>query len=142
MNEKKNLSPPSPLNGRKKWRNWAKIWELIIHRCIGQSCLNLVCEVLRVEGVCSTKTIQAQQGSTELRMRENRVLVLPVNILTVWHTGFTWPHDTLPCVLIIVHHVIKYCESLCYIILLIVDQMYSVGYFHIFPTYYKRTVIL
>jgi len=33
-------------------------------------------------------------------MRENRVLVLPVNILTVWHAGFTWPHDTLPCVLI------------------------------------------
>jgi len=35
-------------------------------------------------------------------MRENRVLVLPVNILTVWHAGFTWPHDTLPCVLIMV----------------------------------------
>jgi len=27
--------------------------------------------------------------------------VLPVNILTVWCAGFTWPHDTLPCVLII-----------------------------------------
>jgi len=35
-------------------------------------------------------------------MRENRVLVLPVNILMVWHAGFTWPHDTLPCVLITV----------------------------------------
>jgi len=23
-------------------------------------------------------------------MRENRVLVLPVNILTVWRAGFTW----------------------------------------------------
>jgi len=33
-------------------------------------------------------------------MCENRVLVLPVNILTVWHAGFTWPHNTLPCVLI------------------------------------------
>jgi len=33
-------------------------------------------------------------------MRENRVLVLPVNILTVWSAGFTWPRDTLPCVLI------------------------------------------
>jgi len=26
-------------------------------------------------------------GSTELRMCENRILVLPVNILTVWHAG-------------------------------------------------------
>jgi len=33
-------------------------------------------------------------------MYENRVLVLPVNILTVWRAGFTWLHDTLPCVLI------------------------------------------
>jgi len=23
----------------------------------------------------------------------NRVLVLSVNILMVWHAGFTWPHD-------------------------------------------------
>jgi len=35
-------------------------------------------------------------------MRENRVLVLPVNTLTVWRAGFTWPHDTLPCVLIVI----------------------------------------
>jgi len=35
-------------------------------------------------------------------MRENRVLVLPVNILTVWRANFTWPHYTLPCVLILV----------------------------------------
>jgi len=60
----------------------------------------LVCGVLKVEGVCTTKIVQIQQGSTELRMWENRVLVLPVNILTVWRAGFTWPHDTLPCVLI------------------------------------------
>jgi len=33
-------------------------------------------------------------------MRENRILVLPVNILMVWCAGFTWLHDTLPCVLI------------------------------------------
>jgi len=33
-------------------------------------------------------------------MCENHVLVLPVNILTVWRAGFTWLHDTLPCVLI------------------------------------------
>jgi len=46
------------------------------------------------------KTIKVQQGSMELRMHENHVLVLPVNILTVWRAGFTWPHDALPCVLI------------------------------------------
>jgi len=33
-------------------------------------------------------------------LRENRILVLPVNILMVWCAGFTWPHDTLLCVLI------------------------------------------
>jgi len=33
-------------------------------------------------------------------MRENRDLVLPVNILMVWRAGFAWRHDTLPCVLI------------------------------------------
>jgi len=33
-------------------------------------------------------------------MCENRVLVLPVNILTAWRAGFTWWHDILPCVLI------------------------------------------
>jgi len=32
-------------------------------------------------------------------MHENRILV-HINILTVWHADFTWPHDTLPCVLI------------------------------------------
>jgi len=64
MNEKKNLSPPSPLNGRKKWRNWAKLWELIIHRCNGQSCLNLVCGVLRVEGVCITLSSTREHGAT------------------------------------------------------------------------------
>jgi len=34
-------------------------------------------------------------------MCENRVLVLPVNILMVWRASFTWPHNTLLCVLII-----------------------------------------
>jgi len=42
-----------------------------------------------------------EHGAT-VCMCENHVLVLPVNILTVWRVGFTWPHDTLPCVLIVV----------------------------------------
>jgi len=42
------------LNGRNQWKNGAKLWELITHRCVGQSCLNLVFGVLKVEGVCTT----------------------------------------------------------------------------------------
>jgi len=98
---KEESKPPEPpKRKKKKQRNWVKLWELIIHRCIGQSCLNLVCGVLTVEGVCTMKKTLVQQGSTELRMLENCVLVLPADILTVWHAGFTWPHDTLLCVLI------------------------------------------
>jgi len=44
-------------------------------------------------------------------MHENRILVLAVNILTVWRAGFTWPHDTLPCVLMISFYVILHA---CY----------------------------
>jgi len=33
-------------------------------------------------------------------MDESFVFVLPVNILTVWRAGFTWPHNTLLYVLI------------------------------------------
>jgi len=45
-------------------------------------------------------------------MRENRVLVLPINILTVWRAGFTWPHDTLPCVLIF-KQAVRVLQHLC-----------------------------
>ena len=35
-------------------------------------------------------------------MRENRYFVVPVDILTPFaHAPFSWPHDTLPCVLIL-----------------------------------------
>jgi len=84
---KEESKPLSPLNGRKIWRNWAKLWELMIHRCVRNSCINLVCEVLKVVGICSTKMIPVQKENTELRMCENRVVVIPVNILTVWHAG-------------------------------------------------------
>ena len=38
-------------------------------------------------------------------MHENRYFVVPVNILTSVsaHPGLLGPHDTLPCVLILVH---------------------------------------
>jgi len=73
MNEKKNLSPPSPspLKEEKKAKKLSWTYNSQMH------CLNLVCGVLRVEGVCTAKTILVQQGSTELRMHENRILVLP-----------------------------------------------------------------
>jgi len=39
------------------------------------------------------------------------VLVLPVNIFMEWRASFTWPHDTLPCVLItlgILHRILGF----------------------------------
>ena len=53
-----------------------------------------------MEGVCSMKIIPIQERSTELHKRENCVLFLPVNILSVvcW---LSWPHDTLLCVVIL-----------------------------------------
>jgi len=55
MNEKKNLSPLSPLNGRrrktKKLSQTLKAYNSQMDRII------LVCGVLRVEGVCTMKTI-------------------------------------------------------------------------------------
>jgi len=55
--------------------------------------------VLKVEGICSTKMIP---GSMELHMRENCFLVLPVNILTVWHASLLG----LSCVLIYIYEVL------------------------------------
>jgi len=65
---KEESKPPSPLNGRRKKKETESNF-----KSFTDSCLNLVCGVLKVEGICTTK------GSTKLRMCENRVLVLPVN---------------------------------------------------------------
>ena len=55
-----------------------------------------------VGGHVHSKIVLFHQGSTELRRCENFVFFLPVNI----HTGVTrrllGPHDTQPCVLIII----------------------------------------
>jgi len=40
-------------------------------------------------------------------MRENRILVLPVNILMVWCAGFTWLHDTTECLVNAVIRLLK-----------------------------------
>jgi len=84
---KENSKPPKP-----EKRNWELIipaYNSQIHETI------LVCEVLKVESIYSTKMIPVQLGSTELHMHENCVLVLPVNILTVWHTGLATQHTTM-----------------------------------------------
>jgi len=95
MNKKKNLSPPSPLNRRNKMKKLSqtlRAYNLQMHWTM------LKFGMWGAEGGGHLH-YEVQQGSTELRMRENRILVLPINILTVWCAGFTWPHDTLPCVL-------------------------------------------
>ena len=50
-------------------------------------------------------------------MRENRNLVVPVNILTPFAQA-TGPHDTLPCVLIA-----SFCNNACLIIAAMVKQL-------------------
>ena len=55
-----------------------------------------------MEGVSTVKIVLVHQGSTELRRCENCVFFLPVNILTGVARRLLGPHDTLPCVLIIV----------------------------------------
>ena len=55
-----------------------------------------------MEGVCTAKIVLFHQGSTELRRCEKCVFFLPVNILTGVAHQLLGPHDTLPCVLIIV----------------------------------------
>ena len=56
-----------------------------------------------MEGVYTAKIVLFHQGSTELRRCENCVFFLPVNILMGATHRLLGPHDTLPCVLIIVH---------------------------------------
>ena len=50
--------------------------------------LNLECGVLTVEGISTAKIIRFHRSSMKLRIHENCVIVVPVNILTVWRAGF------------------------------------------------------
>jgi len=58
--------------------------------------------VLATEGEGNFKIPPVSKSSTKLRMHDNHIVVAPVNILMVWHTGFL-SHMThyVPCVLII-----------------------------------------
>ena len=78
--------------------------KLIFGSCISRKrlkrfCSNLVCGVLKLEGVSTAKIVLFHQGSTELRRCENCIFVLPVNIFTGVARWLFGPHDTLPCVL-------------------------------------------
>ena len=53
-----------------------------------------------MEGVFTATIVLFHQDITELRMCENCVFFLPVNILTGVTRRLLGPHDTLPCVLI------------------------------------------
>jgi len=90
MYEKKNLSP---LNGREKTKQLSQTLRAYNSRMHETMLLKFG---MWVEGICTTKII-VQQGSTELHMRENCGLVLPVNILTVWCAGLLG-HMTHNCV--------------------------------------------
>ena len=59
-----------------------------------------------LEGMSTAKSILFHQGSTELRRCENCVFFLPVNILTGVARQILGPHDTLPCVLIQLFHIV------------------------------------
>ena len=54
-----------------------------------------------VEGVSTAKIVLFHQDSIELRRCENYVFVLPVNILAGVARWLLGPHNTLPCVLIL-----------------------------------------
>jgi len=92
MNENKNLRPPK--RKKEKLSQILRAYNSQMHWTI-----LLKFGMWGAEGG-GRLHYKVQQGSMELRMRENCILVLPVNILTVWCAGFTWPHNTLPCVLI------------------------------------------
>ena len=54
-----------------------------------------------MEGVSTAKIVLFHLCSTELRRYENCIFFLPVNILTGVARRLLGPHDTLPCVLIL-----------------------------------------
>jgi len=92
-NVQKEESKPPEL--KKPPRNSAKLWEIIIHRCAKQSCLNLVCGVLW--RVFALRKWFREHGATY-------VWKLHFSSSCKYTHGvapqLTWMHDTLPCVLI------------------------------------------
>ena len=69
----------------KRTRKKLKVYTL---NTTGTITLNLECGILTVEGISTAKFIQFYTMSTKLCICENCGIVLPVNMLTVWHAGF------------------------------------------------------
>ena len=104
MREKNNISPPNPLKKEKNKERKKK--QKFDHSYL----TNDYCKLIKIRCVASprwqaatnnVKITCSSERVMELYMRENWILVLPVNIhthgVTRWHP---WPHDTPPCVLI------------------------------------------
>jgi len=67
---------------------------------LGNAWRDLNVGVLMVEGISTAKIVRFRTSSTKLHMRENCIIVLPVNTFTGVAHHLLGPHDTQPCVLI------------------------------------------
>ena len=92
---------------KKKMKKLSQFLKSHISGTLEASLPNLVCAVLKLEGVSTAKIVLFHQGITELQRCDNCVFFLPVNILTGVVRRLLGPHDTLPCVLILY----KYCTN-------------------------------
>ena len=68
-----------------------------------------------VEGISTAKFTRFCTSSTKLHMRENCVIVLPVSILMGMACWLLGPHNTLPCVLImiVIIYVLVVLDDIC-----------------------------
>ena len=65
----------------------------ISQKCLARFCYNLECGVLTVEGTSTAKIIRFCKSSTKVHICENRIIVLPVNILTGVARRLLRPHN-------------------------------------------------
>jgi len=70
---------------KKKQRNSANIWRFISWKHLAQFILE--CEVMTLADISTAKISWFRWSVTELRIRENCIIVLPVNNSWVWHAG-------------------------------------------------------
>jgi len=84
----------------KKAKKLSQFLEVHISETSGAIYLKFEIWGIELEGNSTAKIVWFRTSSTKLHIRENRIIVLPVNILTVLAHRLLGPHDTLPCVLI------------------------------------------
>jgi len=90
---------PSRKEERKK-KKLSQFLEVHISDTPGTIYLKFGIWVLKLEGISTAKIIRFHTSSMKVRIRENRIIVLPVNILTGVVRRLLGQHDTLLCVLI------------------------------------------